>query len=78
MNTESRSITVSGLTVEVVRKPIKNLLVRFDTHALELLASLGAFELHSKSHFGTVAHFVKSGDDYEVRCGEMLKHNPLG
>lgn len=25
MNTESRSITVSGLTVEVVRKPIKNL-----------------------------------------------------
>ena len=25
MNTESRSITVSGFTVEVVRKPIKNL-----------------------------------------------------
>jgi hypothetical protein len=25
MNTESRNITVSGLTVEVVRKPIKNL-----------------------------------------------------
>lgn len=25
MNTESRSITVSGLTVEIVRKPIKNL-----------------------------------------------------